>query len=210
MEKNNKKYLIIIIILILVILTMGIYIVINNAKTITTNANVQQENTPAGFSEFVNNITNSMKKMNIDFTNYKDSGLDEGMEDEYIIIENNNDYILKDIINVEINYKGEAFVNISPDTKLYDNYGNKHKLKSEVINAGIYKMGNSDYSYIYLVNKDGTISYVDSTTIYEENLIDVIQIEGLSNIISLIQVNQLENSKVRAVDIYGNIHNLNK
>lgn len=210
MEKSSKKYLIIIIALVLIILTLGIYIIMNNTKAIPTNANVENNNISTGISEYTNNITNSMKKMDKDFTPFKDTGLEEGMEDDYIVIENHNDYILKDILNVQINYKGEAFVNISPNTKLYKNYGDKHKLKSDVINAGIYNVGNSDYSYIYLVNKDGTVSYVDSSKIYEENLIEVVQIEGLKDIVSLVSVTQLENSRVIAIDVYGNMHELNK
>ena len=210
MEKSSKKYLIIIIALVLVILAMGIYIIISYINDNNVQIATEDDILPNMFIQYTNNITSSMQKMNKDFTTFKDTGLEEGMEDEYIIIENYNDYILKDILDVQINYKGEAFVSISPKSKLYENYGDKHKLKSDVINAGIYNVGNSDYSYIYLVNKDGTVSYVDSSKIYEENLIEVVQIEGLKDIVSLISVTQLVNSRVIAIDVYGNMHELSK
>lgn len=208
MEKSKKIYLIIIIICIIVIILMGIIIGIllknkNKDKEFGTN----RENELAVYT---NNLYRSMENMDKDFEKYKDIGIDKGMEDDAIVIPNNNDYILKDVLSVEINHKGEAYINIAPNNNLYDSYGSKHKLKSDVINAGIYTVGNGDYSYIYLVNKDGTVSYVDSVKIYEENIIEVVKLENLSNIISLVQISQLDAAKVMAIDIYGNMHDLNE
>ncbi len=206
MEKSKKIYVVIISICVIVIILMGIYIGI----LLKDKSNEPQVNRVNEMEVYTNNLYKSMKNMDKNFEEYKELGIDEGMEDDCIVIPNHNDYILKDILSVEINHLGEAYINIAPDNDLYDSYGSKHKLKSDVINAGIYTVGNGDYSYIYLVNKDGTVSYVDSVKIYEENVIEVAKLENLSNIISLMQISQLDAAKVMAIDIYGNMIDLNQ
>lgn len=134
----------------------------------------------------------------------------EGQSKILINLTGDRQYELPGISAVYLNANNEAYVNIEKNSNLFATYGAEYNIGKEVANIFVCNVGNGGYSYIILLNLDGTVTVVNGVKT-EEGKLEVEKIEELKNIVNVLDCEISPDGKTAArqpafVDIDGNIY----
>ena len=136
----------------------------------------------------------------------------EGESKIVIPLTGDRQYELPGISSVYLNAQNEAYVTIEKNSNLYGTYEENYNIGNNISNIYVSQYGNGGYSYIYLLKLDGTVDCIDGTQT-ENGIIEITQVDGLKNIINVVDCSMLDDNLSGAhepifIDIDGNIYRL--
>ncbi|MCL2860060.1 MAG: hypothetical protein FWF46_05805 [Oscillospiraceae bacterium] len=113
------------------------------------------------------------------------------------------------ISDAYVDSHGDAYIDISEKSNLYNKYGANYKVSSGVADIAFCHYANGLTYYLALVNQDGTVSVIianDDTSTMSE--IKVTNIPNINNIVKIIYQRYGNGWFGTAVDVNGNTINL--
>jgi preprotein translocase subunit YajC len=168
---------------------------ISNTINANDETNVEQEVVMTAnerYSTYINGLKNNLNKIqensHISVNSGEHMTLSNAGINSYITIENN----------------GDAYLGLEKDGKLGKKYGEKYKVATKIVNAGIQVYGQDASVLLWFINELGEFSYIDISDVNIENL-EIKTIKDLKNIVDVtIKYNGEANIPV-AIDIEGNL-----
>ncbi len=115
-------------------------------------------------------------------------------------------YVNEVIGTVELDVLGDVYFSLNTNSPLYSKYGKNPKVLSDVIDFQLGYVG-KEVSGLYFLHRDGTVSEVKLLEAQSSGEIATSKIEGLNNIVKVIEISTPATSIPGFVDINGNIYN---
>lgn len=206
-EKEPFKIKFTTVLIIVLVLFAIIGILAFNLRRLEDTITLLKENNPEQLERTVSGVPeiNDYDYFNENYKNAIKVILDESNSNYGTTL---SKYINEVVGTVEIDILGDVYFKLNTSSPIYAKYGKNPKVLSDVID---FQLGyvDKEVSSLYFLHTDGTVSEVNLTEAKASGEIVASKIDGLSNIIKVIEIPTPSTSISGFVDINGNIYNHN-